>query len=272
MIKIISRGIESGRMESLLTNNIKGDGDIDDLIIKDNNILYQITFSNNQNNKEYKNISTILFKDCENRLKNIYNIDKNLSLIIFKVDYYKDNSLIPLISYNFFHPKNYSKLDLKHCENKMIYTNIPVVINENKLYKYDPNSDYYLNDCYPYTTDHGTDIILKDRQDEYNNNLAICENNCEFKNYSSYAKKSICICDIKSKEIDNFLSNNKDNFLSINFPTDEGSFSSLGTMKCYYTLFSKNGLIKNIAFYLFLFFLFLQLYQQSCFIKMALVI
>ena len=38
--------------------------------------------------------------------------------------------------------------------------NIPVSIDENNLFKYDPNSAYYRDNCYAYTTENGTDIIL----------------------------------------------------------------------------------------------------------------
>ena len=51
------------------------DGDKNDFIIKENDILYQIKLSNNQKNNDYKNNSTILFGDCGDILKRIYNIN-----------------------------------------------------------------------------------------------------------------------------------------------------------------------------------------------------
>ena len=250
MIKNIGNEIESGLINYIFKNNYYL-GDINDFIIKDNDILYQITSSYNQKHNEYNNISTILFEDCENILKRIYNIEKNQSLIIFKVEYYMNNYLIPIIGYELFHPINNSKLNLKYCDDELININIPVVIDEKHLDKYDPNSDYYLNDCYPYTKNNRADILLKDRQDEYNkNNFAICESNCTFKNYKINSKKSVCFCQIKSEQIEISKIDNQAHLLSNEFKIDEGFFSSLSTLKCYYTLFSSNGLIKNIAFYL----------------------
>ena len=104
--------------------------------------------------------------DCEERLKKIYNIDNNLSFIIFKVDYYKEGSLIPVICYEIFHPLNYTQLDLNYCKDILIQLNIPVSIDKDNYFKYDPNSDFYNDECYTYMTENGTDIILNDRQNE----------------------------------------------------------------------------------------------------------
>ena len=45
-----------------------------------------------------------------------------------------------------------------------INISIPVSINEENLFKYNPNNEYYNNICFPFTTDKGTDIILIDRK------------------------------------------------------------------------------------------------------------
>ena len=76
------------------------------------------------------------------KLKKIYDIDDFLPLIIFKIDYYSDDTLIPIVGYEIYHPLNKSKLDLKYCEDILINLNIPVDIVESKLYKYDPNSEF----------------------------------------------------------------------------------------------------------------------------------
>ena len=56
---------------------------------------------------------------------------------------------------------------------------IPVKINEKNLFKYNSSDDYYNDKCYAYTTEMGTDITLKDRRNEYqNNNMSLCEYNC----------------------------------------------------------------------------------------------
>ena len=140
--------------------------------------------------------------ECEKILKRIYNIDENQPLIIFKIDYYKEGSLIPIIGYEVFHPDNKSKLDLQYCKDEIVNFSIPVSIDEDNLFKYDPNSEYYTDQCNPYTTENSTDILLNDRQNEYNeNNMSLCENNCKLNSYDTDTKQVICDCEIKYKQI-----------------------------------------------------------------------
>ena len=80
--------------------------------MEDNNIIYEITTSNNNNSNN--NISTINLGNCENILKNIYNINKSLPLIIFKVEYSIKGLKIPVIGYEVFHPENNSQLNLSY--------------------------------------------------------------------------------------------------------------------------------------------------------------
>ena len=110
----------------------------------------------------------------------------------------------------YFHPENKSKLNLSFCKNELIKLNIHVIIDEENLFKYNPNSEYYTDKCYPYTTENGTDILLNDRHDEFTD----------------------------------LLHNNFTNM-------DESS--NMITMKCYYVLFNKEGLSKNIGNYIIAF-------------------
>ena len=128
-----------------------------------------------------------------------------------------------------------------------------MTIDEDKVYKYEPNSDFYNDDCYAYTTENGTDIILNDRQSEYSdNNLSLCENNCTFNGYDSNTKKALCECETKVQI--NYISNitSDENILSNNFNSTNSDCSStnIATMKCVSLLFSKNGLLKNIGSYI----------------------
>ena len=239
-------------LNSLITNVINGTKQ--DIIGKYNNISYQLTTTENQKNNNYTNISTINFGDCEDKLKQIYGINNNFSLIILKIDYFVPTLLIPLIGYEVYHPINQSKLDLNYCNDTLIKLNIPVTIDEDKIYKYDPNSDFYNDECYAFTTENGTDIILNDRKNEFkDNNLSLCENNCNFKVYDSDSKKALCECEVKIgiNKISEILNSN--NILSNNFNYTNDNKLNIGTMKCVSLLFSKNGLLNNIGSYILLF-------------------
>ena len=251
MIKNIKNSIENNNLKPLIENII--DGDKKDIIIKDNDTHYQVTSTENQKNNKDNNKSKIILGECEKILKEKYEIDINLPLLIFKIDYFKPGSLIPIIGYEIFHPKNYSKLDLNYCKNVLINFDIPCSIDENNLFKYDPDNEYYKDECYPYTTQNGTDILLNDRHIEYNdNNLSLCENNCVFNRYELQDKITKCECEIKTKQIlISELINRKD-ILYNNF-TNQTLFSNMVSMKCYYTLFTKEGLYKNIGSYILIF-------------------
>ena len=216
-----------------------------------NDILYQITTTENQKN-EYNNISTLNLGDCEDKLKEIYGIDKNLSLIILKVDYFKQGLLIPVIGYKVFNPKNKSELNLTYCNNSLVKLSIPVSINEDTLYKYNPNDDYYNDECYAYTTENGTDIIINDRQNEFiDNKLSLCENNCTYNGYNTGTKKALCECETKLKinAIEDII--NDENILLNDFKGENNTLI-INIINCINTLFSKNGLLKNIGSYLLL--------------------
>ena len=265
VINDIRNQIKNGSLDSYITNNILGDKQ--DILLNDTNIHYQITSSENQNKNDYDDISSIILGNCEKILKDEYKIDQSQALIIFKIDYYQPGSLIPIIGYEIFHPETKKKLDLKYCEEEFIKYNIPVDINEDNLFMYDPNDEYYTDQCYPSTTDSGTDILINDRQNEYNsNNMSICENSCTLTKYETDSKKAICECGVKSKQLVISELINQTDLLSYNFTTKSQS-SNMITMKCYYTLFTKSGLIKNIGSYILLFTILLILISGILFYK-----
>ena len=229
--KNLGEYIEKGYMDNIFKNISKNK---EDYIEVYGNITYQLTTSDNQKNKTRNNLSSIDLLNCENILKDIYDINDSLSLNILKVEYRNEHLLIPIVGYEIYHPLNNSKLDLKYC-NETIKLNIPVSIDENELFKYETNSEFYTDNCFSYTTDNGTDIILNDRKQEFiDNNLSLCENNCTYIKYDKNIKQSECDCYIKN-EIDliyDIIEN--PNKLSINFSSDENSLinSNLLTLKC----------------------------------------
>ena len=248
----IRNDITSGKLSSLLSNITRGNKL--DITIVDDDIIYQITTSDNQNNKKDNNdnVSILKLKDCEERLKSNNGISENETLLIFKIDVYKDGLLMPVIEYEVYHPTEFYKLDLSVCDDINIEISLPVSIDEDELYKHDPSSDYYNDKCYSYTSDQGTDLTLSDRQNEYaDNNLTICEDNCELIDYDKETKYASCNCSIKSDiNIDTEEVIDKDKLL--NSFIDIKSMMNLDILKCYYTLFTKEGIINNIGSYILL--------------------
>ena len=146
MIKTIMNDIINGLMDSLLLDILNNENK--DLIVKEKNEIYQIFYSENIYSRNYNDISTINLGECEKILKQKYNILLDGKLIIFKMEYFIDEFLIPIIEYKIFHPNTKQELDLNDCQNIKININIPVSIEEKYLYKYNPYSDYYNNEYY----------------------------------------------------------------------------------------------------------------------------
>ena len=245
IIKCIQRGLLDHLLEHVINEEKIN------VIKKANDTLYQITSTFNQNINNYENISSIKLGQCENILKEIYDIPESETLIIFKTEKYIEGFLIPLIDYDIFNPKTNEKLDLNYCKNKNIMINImiPVSINENYLFKYDPNNSYYNDICHTYTTVNNTDIILYDRRNEFNNlNMFLCENNCIYNGYDSTYKNSLCQCQIKNRIL--FTQNADINELIYRLNSSKNPTNFL-VIKCYKSLFNKE-IFKNIANYIFI--------------------
>ena len=178
---------------------------------------------------------------------------KKKELIILKIEYFIKGNNIPIIEYQLFHPETNVRLDLNYCKDIKINLYIPVNINEDKLFKYDPTSKYYTDKCNQYTTERGTDITIYDRKKEYNNkNLSLCEKNCQYNGFFKNNKKVACKCQIKTKINLNFEDKNKikDELLN-NFINIKKSIN-ISIIKCYKVLFTKEGLLKNIGNFIIL--------------------
>ena len=252
LINDIEKDLTSRLLDSLIDSSINEKNE--DLIIKDDDIIYQITSTENQNNNGYSNISTIDLKECEIKLKQYYGISETESLIILKIDYNVPDILIPIVEYKIFHPETKAPLDLNICKDTSITLSYPISIEDNELYKYDPTSAYYTDKCYPFTTENKTDITLNDRKREYNNKYyGICENNCEFMEFENKngTKKSKCECQVKTT-FKTILSIDIDKDKLLNNFVDFRSTSNIDVILCPKTLFCKDGIIKNIGFYILL--------------------
>ena len=253
----IKNQIIKGQLNSLLLNVTKGEKQ--DLIAKYGDIVYQITSTENQISNEYYNISTIILDECENILKEHYNISKEEPLLIFKIDSYEEGILIPIVEYEVYNSDTKEVLNLNLCKNEKIKILLPAIIDEENYFKYNTSSDFYNDICNSYTTEYGTDITLKDRKNEFiNKNMSLCESKCDYEGYISEKKKAKCECEIKTKiSLISEILSNKDKLWS-NF-IDIKNIINIKVMKCFRTLFTLEGLKKNIGNYILLSIIFINL-------------
>jgi len=201
MINSILNDIADGSLDLLLSKVLNEDKN--NYFINNNNTeIFHITSLFNQKNNDYNNVSKIDIGECENILKKIYEINSNETLILFKIDFYIENYSIPITEYEIFHPRTKEKLDLNYCnQTKMKIYSPAIEIDEESLYKYNPNSEYYKDKCYPSTSsDCRNEDILEKRKAEFNNNhLSLCESNCIYNEYNSDTNMALCECPFKSK-------------------------------------------------------------------------
>ena len=199
-----------------------------------------------------KNETNIHLGECEKKLREYYHIPDNETLLIFKIEEFVEGLKMPIIQYKIFRDKGRDNLDLNICNGYKIDIIVPVSINEDELYKYNLTSDYYNSICFAYTSENGTDIPLKDRQNDFiKNNMTLCEKNCELTEYDQRLKKAICNCEIKTEMS---LSNKKDFNMEefYNYFVNIKRVANLDVMKCYRNLFTKEGILNNYVSFIML--------------------
>ena len=249
------------KIDEILENidNMILDGNSDEIIAKIKN-GEELIFIDNYNIgislSSSENEKIINLCECENKLKEIYNISKNESLFIYKMIVRKDDMKTPRIEYKIYYPlyKNKMKLlNLTICKNITIEIYIPKIFNNQKEIDQANSSSKSYNDiCDKDTTDKGTYIPLNDRKDIYvNNELYPCEENCKFGDYEKNIEKVKCICNTKLDfRLYSEIKKNK-TLLLVGFK-DIKNIININIMKCYKNLFNNNWLSNNIGFYLIL--------------------
>jgi hypothetical protein len=159
---------------------------------------------------------------------------------------------IPKIEYEVFYPINEGEmeiLNLSYCEGTEIEISIPIEINDT-IDKYNPKSGYYNDICYKSTSENNTDITLNDRRNEFiNNDMSLCEENCELTSYDNIKERAKCSCNVKTSiSLDNIEFDRKNlmkNFLDIK------KITNIEIVKCYKIVFKKIILIIILVYFSF---------------------
>ena len=223
--------------------------DKNDIAIEEKGTKFILTNTQNQkNNVENKNMTIIDLGECETELRKVYNISWNI--YILRVDKELKGLKIPKIEYEVYtlnNNGNLKKLNLTVCEKFKIGIYIPFNMSKDDYDKYDLNSGYYEDICYTHS-ENGVDVTLKDRKDEFiENNMTLCEENCDFERYDYTVGKAICSCLTKIKmPLISEISFDKNKIIE-KF-TDFKNIANINIFKCYNLLLDKKGLIKNIGF------------------------
>ena len=249
LVDEIRRELLSGAMDELILKILNENKE--DLIIDGNDIVYQITSPENQNNNLKNDRVNIQLGECETTLRDYYNISENDPLIIYKIDIHEEGLLIPVVEYEIYELKTKKLLNLSLCNETKIKVLFPANADSNNLEKNDPNSDYYNDECYSYSINGVDTTTTKRKSDFVNNNLSLCEVDCEYERYNDELNKSECNCEIKIELpfISEIVINKQKLFNKLNIK----NVTNLKILKCYNVLFTKKGLQSNIGSYILLF-------------------
>ena len=169
-----------------------------------------------------------------------------------KIEVNQEGMKIPKIEYDIYcklNDTNLIKLDKSFCRNVKVEISVHVILTEN-IDKLNTSSDYFNDICYTSTSDSGTDILLKDRKNEYiNNNKAVCQDGCDFSKYDYNTLKAICSCEVKESSSSFATMNIDKEKLFKNF-VDIKNIANINILKCCKVLFSQNGIKRNIGFFI----------------------
>ena len=209
-----------------------------------------LTTTENQKKNKYSDNTTLDLGECEQSLRQSYNLTNNEIIYIKMFEVSQEGMRIPKVEFDIYTKLNGDKLEklsLNSCKNNKISLLIPVKDIDN-IDKLNSSSGYYTDVCYTATSDSGTDISLEDRKNEFPSKT-VCQNGCDFVGYDSDTKKAKCSCEPKessSSFADMEIDKKKllDNFKNIK------NIANFKILKCVKVLFSKISILKNVGFYI----------------------
>ena len=218
--------------------------------------------------------SDINLGECENKLREYYNISDDVDLTIIKIDYKRNDSKISQVQYEIFNPKNRSeKLDLSICEKEKIKVTNPVDISafkfgdmieaSNDNFQFSDISETLYNDmCYSFLSENGAYVLLQDRIVDYNYEEQYCQKGCSIQDINVTSSTATCLCppnegfgNINVEKIYNNIYNkdteNSDNDSSEEkYNTQKYSYTNIKAFKCIKNMFSSE-FVKNYILIIF---------------------
>jgi len=224
----------------------------EDDVFEEEKMTVTLTTTQNQKDNTNKNITVIDLGECEDLLRNEYNIPDDELIYMKKIDVIQEGMKIPKVEYDVYSKLDGSvlvKLNLSVCQNSKISLSVPIAISES-LDKLNSSSGYYNDICYTATSDSGTDISLKDRKKEFvENNKTICQDDCDFSEYDYDIQKAKCSCKVKESSSTS-LADMKINTTKLyeNF-VDIKNKANIKLMVCYKELLTIQGIKNNIALF-----------------------
>ena len=202
------------------------------------------------------------FSLCEEILRKQYKIssDKILTILQIEIERVNTKALTNQVEYEIF-DENKNLLNLSFCQDTLIKVNYQIkdqsLINQTKINEYsnigvdifNSNDDFFNDICYSYSNNN-SDIILKDRILDIYENVSLCDNGCTYDKIDLESITVICSCVVKTN-----LNTNEEEPIFKDIVKDSFKDSNFGIIKCYNLVFSLDYKLRNIGFWIFLFFI-----------------
>jgi len=194
-----------------ITKNIKSMSGNNTIISTESGIIIRgySTNSDSEIDSDAK-YSLVDLGDCEDKIREYYNLDKDTELFILGIDSPNKNKSYTTSVYNYgVYLENGTLLDhTTACKDTKIsvssvITNPDLVNLEKASYFsdigydiYNESSSFYTDNCAPASID-GNDITLSDRKkDFYPSNVSLCNDSCSYSKVDLETKRFTCECDI----------------------------------------------------------------------------
>ena len=193
-----------------ITKNIKSMSGNNTIISTESGIIIRgySTNSDSEIDSDAK-YSLVDLGDCEDKIREYYNLDKDTELFILGIDSPSKDSTASTSVYNYgVYLENGTLLDhTTACKDTKIsvssvITNPDSVNLEEASYFsdigydiYNESSSFYTDNCAPASID-GNDITLSDRKkDFYPSNVSLCNDSCSYSKVDLKTKRFTCECD-----------------------------------------------------------------------------
>lgn len=195
------------------------------------------------------------FFECEEILRNHYHLDESSIITFLQIELENDNynSLINQVEYQVY-DENKNQLDLSLCKdvNIQIFYSIKnnsiIDLDSANSFKESGIDIFNLNDslfndiCEPYSDNSDNDVILEDRIKYIYQNYSLCEDGCTYDKIDFDNMTIVCNCKVK-ENITTILT-------PIHLEHAEGSSTNFDVIKCCNLVFSLNGKLNNIGFWI----------------------
>ena len=196
------------------------------------------------------NTSSLDFSSCEDAIRNkVSSLSSNEPLYIIKIDQ-DSNDIVKDVSYKVYSGTD-NEISSSVYEGEIVSISYPInedildlsngeAMAEKGVDVFNATDPFFSDLCYPYSTDNGTDMILKDRRKDIYQNVSFCDSNCVYKGINYTTRMVECDCTVTLNE--SFVMEDD----SKSFGVNDVFQSNIGIVKC----FSTFGKIKadNIGF------------------------